>query len=78
MNVSRFYLLFVSGLLAISLIINFTFSQQIIINMFFYSFLLYLVISFYVVYSLFEINILQEKQGSKLLLSKSKLNSDWS
>lgn len=41
--------------------------------------MIHLVIALYVIYSLFEINILHEKQGSKLSLSKGKLTSDdWS
>ena len=47
--------------------------------MFIISFVIHLVISLYVLYSIFEINVLHEKQGSKLTLSKGKLTSnDWS
>lgn len=51
----------------------------IIIQIFFISFATHLVISLYVLYSIFEINVLHERQGSKLTLSKGKLTSnDWS
>ena len=55
------------------------FSHTVKIQIFFISFVIHLVISLYVLYSIFEINILHEKQGSKLTLSKGKLTSnDWS
>ena len=49
------------------------------IQFFLISFVIHLVISLYVLYSIFEINVLHEKQGSKLSVSKGKLTSnDWS
>lgn len=52
---------------------------NITIQIFFISFVIHSVISLYVLYSIFEINVLHEKQGSKLTLSKGKLTSnDWS
>ena len=54
-------------------------SNSTVTQIFLISFVVHLVISLYVIYSLFEINILHEKQGSKLSLSKGKLTSnDWS
>ena len=72
--------LFLISIYFISLFfIKFLLSYSFRIQIFLISFVIHLVISLYVLYSIFEINILHEKQGSKLSLSKGKLTSnDWS
>ena len=79
LNVSRKSLILYLGYFLILLISKFLLSNTLRIQIFFISVVIHLVISFYVVYSFFEIYILHEKQGSKLSLSKGKLTSnDWS
>lgn len=79
LNVSQKSLILYLGYFVILLLSKFLLSNTIRTQIFFISFIIHLVISFYVVYSFFEIYILHEKQGSKLSLSKGKLTSnDWS
>lgn len=75
MSISKFYLYLVS-ILTIFLIIFHFLSEQIISNLFFYSLLFHTISAIYIIGSYIEITIMQEKQGSKLDLSKSKLSSD--
>lgn len=46
-------------------------------SIFFYSLFFHSISALYICYSLFEIFILQEKQGSKLDLRKNKFDHDW-
>ena len=79
LNVSQKTFILVSIYFLILFFFKFLLSDSTIIQIFLISFVVHLVISLYVIYSLFEINILHEKQGSKLSLSKGKLTSnDWS
>ena len=75
MSFSKFYLYLVS-ILTIFLIIFHFMSEQIISNFFFYSLVFHTISAIYIVGSYIEITVMQEKQGSKLDLSKRKLSSD--
>lgn len=79
LNVFHKYLFLISIYFVILLLLNNFLNYSIIVQIFLISFLSHMVISLYVIYSIFEIKILHEKQGSKLSLSKGKLTSnDWS
>ena len=75
MRVSKFYLYLVSILFFISTIFYFLPDDK-LFSVFFYSFLVHFLITLYIICTFLEINVLHEKQGSKLDLSKSKLSSD--
>lgn len=75
MSFSKFYLYLVL-ILTIFLIIFHFMSEQIISNFFFYSLVFHTISAIYIVGSYIEITVMQEKQGSKLDLSKRKLSSD--
>lgn len=75
MSFSKFYLYLVS-ILTIFLIIFHFMSEQIISNFFFYSLVFHTISAIYIIGSYIEITVMQEKQGSKLDLSKRKLSSD--
>lgn len=75
MSFSKFYLYLVL-ILTIFLIIFHFVSEQIISNFFFYSLVFHTISAIYIVGSYIEITVMQEKQGSKLDLSKRKLSSD--
>ena len=77
MNLSRYYLFLILALPILSIILNSVLTIPTLKTIFFYSLLTHVVITLYTVYSLFEITVLQEKQGSKLTLSKGKITSDW-
>jgi len=79
LNVIHKNLFLISIIFTVLLLLKTLLSNEIIIQIFLISFIIHLVISLYVIYSIFEINVLHEKQGSKLSLSKGKLTSnDWS
>ena len=79
LNATHKYLCFISIFFVFLFFLKSLLSDYTIIQIFFISFIFHLVVSLYVLYSFFEINILHEKQGSKLSLSKGKLTSnDWS
>ena len=78
MNLSRYYLFLILILPIISFIFGSVLTISLLTKIFFYTLLAHVVIALYTFYSLFEITVLQEKQGSKLTLSKGKITSDWS
>jgi hypothetical protein len=77
MKSTQFYLLSFLTLSIISLILNRFFSLSSIASVFFYSFIFHVLVSLYAICSLYEISVLHEKQGSKLILSKNKITSEW-
>ncbi len=78
MNLSRYYLFLILILPIISFIFGSVLTISLLTKIFFYTLIAHVVIALYTFYSLFEITVLQEKQGSKLTLSKGKITSDWS
>ena len=78
MNLSRYYLFLILILPIISFIFGSVLTISLLTKIFFYTLLAHVVIALYTFYSLFEITVLREKQGSKLTLSKGKITSDWS
>lgn len=77
LNITRVYLLISVAILIFSIIFKILllhFNQS---TIFFYSLFFHLISALYICYSLFEIFVLHEKQGSKLTLSKEKFHSDW-
>ena len=79
LNAFHKYLFLISIYFVILLLLDSLLNYSIMVKIFFISFLSHTVISLYVIYSIFEIKVLHEKQGSKLSLSKGKLTSnDWS
>lgn len=77
MKLSRYYLFLILVLPMISIILNSVLTIPTLTKIFFYSLLAHTVIALYTIYSLYEISVLHEKQGSKLTLSKGKITSDW-
>lgn len=77
MKLHQYYLFLFLVLPILSIILNSVLPTPILIKIFFYSLLVHTVVSLYMVYSLFEVRILHEKQGSKLTLSKGKITTDW-
>lgn len=77
MKLSRYYLFLILVLSITSIILNSVLNTPTLLKIFFYSLLIHTVIALYTVYSLFEMRILHEKQGSKLTLSKGKITADW-
>ena len=77
MKLSQYYLFLILALPTISLILNSVLTISTLKTIYFYSLLAHVVIALYSAYSLFEITVLHEKQGSKLTLSKGKITSDW-
>ena len=75
LSFSKFYLYLVL-ILTIFLIIFHFLSEQIVSNFFFYSLVFHTISAIYIIGSYIEISVMQEKQGSKLDLSKRKLSSD--
>ncbi len=76
LNVSHFYPLLFSLSILIPIIMKFLLSFQAILNLFLYFFIFHLVFACYIIYSFFEFYVMQEKQGSKLSLSKEKILSN--
>ena len=77
MNLSRDCLFLIVLLLVLSFVVQSVLPISTLTKIFFYSLVIHIVISLYMIYSLFEMTILHEKQGSKLTLSKGKITSDW-
>ena len=77
MKLSHCYLFLILALPIISFILNSVLTIPTLTTIYFYSLLVHTVIALYTVYSLYEITVLHEKQGSKLTLSKGKITSDW-
>lgn len=77
MKIHQYYLCLFLVLPLISIVLNSVLSIPLLIKIFFYSLLAHALGMFYILYSVFEIRILHEKQGSKLTLSKGKITSDW-
>ena len=77
MKLSQYYLFLILGLPIISFILNSVLTIPTLTTIYFYSLLTHSVIALYTVYSLYEMTVLHEKQGSKLTLSKGKITSDW-
>lgn len=74
LSVKRFYLGLISILVIFSIIFNSLLSNAFVANIFLYSIFVHMLISLYIICSFLENNVLQEKQGSKLDMSKSKLS----
>ena len=77
MNPKKLYMLFCIGLLLTALTIRIALSESNVISIFLLLFFINALISLYVLYSLYEMYFLHEKQGSKLTMSKDKLNIHW-
>ena len=77
MNPKKKYAIFCIGLIICALIIKIILPNSILTSIFLVLFLIHALISLYVIYSLYEMYFLHEKQGSKLTLSKDKLNIHW-
>ncbi len=77
MKLSQYYLFLILVLSITSIILNSVLDTPTLFKIFFYSFITHSVIALYTVYSIFEMRILHEKQGSKLTLSKGKITADW-
>ncbi len=77
MKIHQYYLFLILVLFILSIILNSVLPIPTLTKIFFYSLLVHTVVSLYMLYSLFEIRILHEKQGSKLTLSKGKITSEW-
>ncbi len=77
MNPKKTYTFLCFGLIILALIIKITLSSSSLISIFLVLFFIHALISFYVLYLLYEMYFLHEKQGSKLTLSKEKLNIHW-
>ena len=77
LKAKHIYLLLITIFVIISVVLKIltSFSNQ--TSVFLYSLFFHLIVSAYICYSWFELFVLQEKQGSKLIKSKQKLNSDW-
>lgn len=76
LNAKTFHLCLFFILLFFSILFLFVFEISTLKNIFLYSVLFHTLISICIIYSLFEVTILHEKQGSKLNLSKGKLSSE--
>lgn len=77
MNPRKVYMLFCLGLLILAILFKCIMPTSYLIGIFLFLFFVHALISLYVVYSLYEMYFLHEKQGSKLTLSKDKLNIHW-
>lgn len=77
MTPHKIYLYCCLGIILIGLIIKLLLPFNYILGIFGFLFTINSLISLYVLYSLYEMNVLHEKQGSKLSLSKDKLNIKW-
>ena len=77
MKVAKIYLLISIVLVIFSIILKFLLLHLNQATIFFYSLFFHLISALYIGYSLFEIFVLHEKQGSKLTLSKERFHSDW-
>ena len=77
MKITHVYLFISIFLVFLSIVLKFLLSNSNLISFFFYSLFFHGIIALYICYSLFEIFVLHEKQGSKLTLSKEKFHSDW-
>jgi len=77
MNPKKMYIGFCLGLISLAVLLKLVLSEPNLINLFLLLFFLHTLISLYVIYSLYEMYFLHEKQGSKLTLSKDKLNIHW-
>ena len=75
MKLSHYYLFLILILPIISLILGSVLPIPTLTKIYFYSLIAHTVVALYTIYSLFEITVLQEKQGSKLTLSKGKITS---
>ena len=75
LKATRFHLCVILVLLFFSIIFNFVLDISTVMNLFLYISLFQILSSICIVYSLFEVTFLHEKQGSKLNLSKGKLSS---
>ncbi len=76
MSASKFIFYLFSALTIFSILFNFLVPIDTKFSIFFYSFIIHILVLCYIICSFLEINVLQEKQGSKLDLSKTKLSSD--
>ena len=77
MKIAKIYLLISIVLIIISIILKFLMIHLNQATIFFYSLFFHLISALYICYSLYEIFVLHEKQGSKLTLSKKRFHSDW-
>ncbi len=75
MRASNFHLCLISILSIISLITSLALNTEELSHLFFYSTIFYVLNSICLLYSIFEMLLLHEKQGSKLDISTGKLSS---
>ena len=77
MSITKAYLLISIVLFSVTVAIRLLLSSLNQTTIFIYSLFFHLIVALYIGYSMYEIFILHEKQGSKLTLSKKRFHSDW-
>ena len=74
MKVSKQYVIALTITTLLTITIKSLLSFEALVNLFLLFFLINLLIALYALYTLYEMNFLHEKQVSKLVMSKNKLN----
>lgn len=76
LSVSKKTIFVLAFLLSVILLIKVIVNTDTLIHIFLVSFIIHTLIALYFVYTNYEMNFLHEKQGSKLILSTNKLNTN--
>lgn len=77
MKVPKIYFASITILLATSVILKLFANEIYLTSLFILLFMIHVTVTLYVIYSAYEMYFLHEKQGSKLVMSKDKLNINW-
>ena len=77
MNPRKVYAIICIGLIILATFLRLILPSSFLMSIFLVLLFVHALISLYVAYSFYEMYVLHEKQGSKLTLSKDKLNIHW-